>query len=262
MLSEFAFFVQLLRWVHFFIAGGIRMKRFILILLSIVLTMLMVGCNSEDGASKIENLEIEKINNQILNACEGDIIQFGYYEQDGDHENGSEPIEWTVLDAENNKIFLLSTKLLDFKTFNEGSACYWNESNLKKWLNNEFFQHSFTEEEQKRILTTKLETSVFGNPFETIISEEKLFLMSIEEVEHYFPSRAARMASATEYAASVKATFFDYNTWFTRNHYDVYGGRTHAAVMNEKIRKNAGEFVELRSNVGSYIRPCMWITVI
>ena len=123
-------------------------------------------------------------------------------------------------------------------------------------------QQSFTEEQQKRIMTTKLETSVFGNPFETIISEEKLFLMSIEEVEHYFPSREARMASATEYAASVKATFFDYNTWFTRNHYDVYGGRTHAAVMNERIQKNAGEFVELRSNVGSYIRPCMWITVI
>ena len=86
--------------------------------------------------------------------------------------------------------------------------------------------------------------------------------MSIEEIEHYFPSRAKRMASPTEYAVSIREKFFDRNTWFTRNHYDVYGGRTHAAVMNESVQKNAGEFVELHWNVGSYIRPCMWITVI
>ena len=40
----------------------------------------------------------------------GDIIQFGHYEQDNNLDNGSEAIEWIVLDYDeaNHKVLLLS----------------------------------------------------------------------------------------------------------------------------------------------------------
>ena len=35
----------------------------------------------------------------------GSIVTFGRYEQDGNEENGPEPIEWTVLDVDGNAYF-------------------------------------------------------------------------------------------------------------------------------------------------------------
>lgn len=87
----------------------------------------------------------------------GSEITFGHYEQDEDLTNGQEPIEWIVLDVdeENQKAFLLSKYCLETKVvYPERVPMYWGASTLREWMNGEFLNAAFTAEEQEKILTT------------------------------------------------------------------------------------------------------------
>ena len=48
----------------------------------------------------------------------GNIFTFGRYEQDNDTSNGSEAIEWQVLDVQGNNVFIISKYILDIKPYN------------------------------------------------------------------------------------------------------------------------------------------------
>ena len=47
------------------------------------------------------------------------VVSFGHYEQDGDPDNGPEPIEWIVLTQFGNHALLLSRDCLDAQYFND-----------------------------------------------------------------------------------------------------------------------------------------------
>ena len=70
------------------------------------------------GISAFEELPEEVINFGQLQ--KGQYITFGKYEQDGDLDNGKEPIEWEVLSIEPGQALLLSKYALDFKKYDEG----------------------------------------------------------------------------------------------------------------------------------------------
>lgn len=242
------------------------MKKVLLILMSIIICISFVGCiekSSKNGENNESNIQKEKINSTIKNSFVGDIIKFGKYEQDANEENGKEEIEWTVLDTENNTILLVSSKLLDYKSFYEGETGYWNESEIRQWLNNDFINESFTAEEQKHIRLVNIVTTVYSNPLERFTTEDRVFLMSAEEVEKYFPSRADRLASPTEFANKQydEAKTYDYIRWFTRNHNDVYGGYSHISINTNKWQSE-GLFEEWRYKKPAFIRPAMWIKVL
>ena len=88
-----------------------------------------------------------------LEVKKGDVVLFGTYEQDGDPENGQEPIEWIVLKAENGKAMLISRYILDGHAFcsKEKDDVTWEESALREWLNTEFLNTAFTETDQRSI---------------------------------------------------------------------------------------------------------------
>ncbi len=49
----------------------------------------------------------------------GDIVTFGHYEQDNDTTNGKEPIEWRVLDKnDEGQYLIISEKVLDVQPYN------------------------------------------------------------------------------------------------------------------------------------------------
>ena len=153
-------------------------------------------------AGNIEDTQVDIVEQEEKNTIDisklktGDIIQFGSYEQDNDISNGKEQIDWIVLSVDKltNKVFVLSKYMLDNVDYYEGiKTCQdcdsytnytWDNSSLRKWLNNEFYNLAFSEEEKKVILETSLTTpdssiygSVGGN--DTI---DKIFLLSFEEV--------------------------------------------------------------------------------
>ena len=56
------------------------------------------------------------------NVAVGDILTFGHYEQDNDQQNGREPIEWVVLDIQNNQALLLTRYAIDSRYYHPGNG--------------------------------------------------------------------------------------------------------------------------------------------
>ncbi|MBO4928127.1 MAG: hypothetical protein J5379_07760 [Clostridiales bacterium] len=150
--------------------------------------------------------------------CEvsGDYVVFGHYEQDGNPDNGPEPIEWIVLSDEDGKLLLMSRYILDGVPYHtDYTDVTWETCALRAFLNDDFYNTAFDADEQSRILTTTVsnpDNARMGTPGGND-TEDKVFLLSMEEVEKYFTftewddesmhgNCQALMTDATPYAKS------------------------------------------------------------
>ena len=131
----------------------------------------------------------------------GEAIEFGNYPQDKD---GTEkPIEWIVMKNEGNQVLLLSKYVLDAKSYNEEwEDVTWETSDIRQWLNNEFYTAAFNKSEKAKIQTSLIKNednsehgTSGGND-----TEDKVFLLSEKEAETLFSNDEERIAKATEYA--------------------------------------------------------------
>lgn len=147
---------------------------------------------SEKEAAK-ETAEVKKdVDPDTLKA--GDSYFFGKYEQDGDTGNGPEDIEWIVLDVADGRILLISKYGLDAKAFqdSEGTSrpkgVTWENCSLRKWMNNDFFNSAFSDEEKAMIPEVTLVNGgneYYGTPAQND-TQDKVFCLSVDEVLKYF----------------------------------------------------------------------------
>ena len=136
---------------------------------------------------------------------EGGIVTFGHYDQDNNRSNGAEPIEWIVLKNDGDTIMLISKYGLDMKLYNtKDEEVTWETCTLRKWLNGEFLNTAFSAEEQTRLQTVKVKAE--DNPeYGTDAgnnTQDKVFLLSIDEANRYFRSDADRVCMSTQTAES------------------------------------------------------------
>ena len=128
-----------------------------------------------------------RTNNEDYNV--GDIITCGKYEQDSNFENGPEDIEWQVLSVEDERVLVISKYGLEDCAYNtENKDITWENCSLRNWLNNDFYNTSFNDQEKQKILSVTLANK--DNPVDgteggndTI---DKVFCLSLEEMEKYF----------------------------------------------------------------------------
>ena len=150
-----------------------------LLIISIVI-MSLTGCgNGSTGTEAVTKTTLSK----------GQIITFGCYEQDGDIDNGKEPIKWQVLDVDDGKALLVSNNIIDSVEYNESTGIYgneetesspWSSSYIFEWLNNDFMTTAFSSEEISLIQDTT--DYSLSNP--EIIGS--VFLLSYEEIQKYY----------------------------------------------------------------------------
>lgn len=147
----------------------------------------------------------------------GDTVIFGQYEQDGNLDNGSEPIAWQVLDVQGGKALLMSRYALDCLPFHdEKTDAAWNQSALNAWLQADFHA-AFTDAEWAAIAPVTLaDTAADGNPewqnTDAEPAETHVFLLSYAQVMQYLPEQEQRKVSGTEYARSRGAKFLGFTT--------------------------------------------------
>lgn len=121
----------------------------------------------------------------------GSIVTFGHYEQDNDLTNGPEAIEWIVLDVSGDKVLLLSKYGLDAKQYHKAYVgITWEKCSLRDWLNNEFLNEAFTDEEQTAILLTDVDNSSAQGYSEWTTdggndTQDRVFLLSCAEANRY-----------------------------------------------------------------------------
>ena len=123
-----------------------------------------------------------------------DTVVFGTYEVDKDESNGKEPIEWIVLDVnEKGECLLISKYVIDTWSAPDGST--WGNSSLRSWLNGEFYEAAFTDNEKAWILDTSL-TSDSLPGYENApdsATNDKVFLLNVTEAEQYFEQASDRV---------------------------------------------------------------------
>ena len=172
----------------------------ILILLGIAGAFAYNKSVSKKGTTaKVESSSQKKDKNPEYKV--GETIEFGNYPQDKD---GTEkPIEWIVMKNEGNQVLLLSKYVLDAKPYNEDwEGVTWQTSDIRQWLNNEFYTTAFNKSEKAKIQTSLIkneDNSEYGTS-EGNDTEDKVFLLSEKEAETLFSDEEERIAKATEYA--------------------------------------------------------------
>lgn len=133
----------------------------------------------------------------------GDIIEFGQYPF---YEDGTvKPIEWRVLANNRSKVLLITKMGIDAVRYNEKlEDIVWENSSIRRWLNETFINKAFTAEQHSHIIKSPIENKDNAE-FKTRgggVSNDKLFLLSIDEANDYFKGDDDRKAYPTPYANS------------------------------------------------------------
>lgn len=133
----------------------------------------------------------------------GDTLTFGHYDQDDNAGNGAEAIEWIVLVNDNGHCTMISKYGLDAKPYNtEEADVTWETCTLRKWLNGDFLNAAFTAEEQAMLETVTVTAD--ENPQSDVNpgndTQDRVFLLSIEELNKYLTSDEVRVCTPTDTA--------------------------------------------------------------
>ena len=148
-----------------------------------------------------ENTMIEKI--EIFIPKVGDHLYYGSYEQDGIESNGVEPVEWRVLDKQDNKVLVISEYVLEKHAIDlrEGDkSITWETCEARAWMNGEFYNTLFSSEEKEKVIlsTVTADTNPYcPNVTQGSDTEDYLFLLSVKEAETYFDSASERLTRST-----------------------------------------------------------------
>ena len=220
---------------------------------------------------------VQKLGNPFKNAKVGDYIKFGSYPQTS---NGQvQPIEWQVLSKENNKMLVISKYGLDARRF-DSSSNNWENSEIRQWLNSEFYNKAFNDNEKKLIRNSSISTivyrkvkketgfwgSLFGQEQEELVesskfTDDRVFLLSKEEAEKYFANNTARQCKPTEYAKKNDA-YVDssngYSWWWLRSPYPSDSNYVCLVYYDGFICSNRVNYV---NNAYDVVRPALWINL-
>ena len=183
----------------------------------------------------------------LKNAKVGDYVKFGNYPQT---EKGDiQSIEWQVLSREGNKVLVISRYGLDAKRFDEDSN-NWANSEIRKWLNGEFYSKAFTDQEKKSIKSSNLPD---------VGTSDNLFLLSVKELEKYFANNNERLCKATDYAKNNGAYVWDQNGcswwWLRSPNPDV------SSYVYYVLSDGIFDCYKYVYNDNFLVRPALWINL-
>jgi len=188
------------------------MKRIILVMLFV---FLLVGCDSDnksasdkindavetkeiDTQNEDNNLEQDGVNITRMNpytaddngyCANFDVVKFGSFEQDGDENNGTEAIEWYVIAKEDGKVLLLSRYVLRRMPYDSSdNDITWEECELRSWLNNDFYNTSFIDNEKQLIKKSHLinNDNIVWETLGGSDTDDNVFILSLDEIAKYF----------------------------------------------------------------------------
>lgn len=184
----------------------------------------------------------------------GDEVFFGRFPESEDYT--MKPLKWRVLDIVDGKALLITVQEIISQSSQLKQTGTWDVCPVRKLLNDGFYKTAFTETEQNQIVLSTISNPknkkqrVDGGPD----TEDRVFLLSMEEVEKYMATEESRKSAATEYAHKQHSARRDTGFWQLRTPgKDGWG--------SVAVSDYSGNYSALTGNhVGfSYLRPAMWI---
>ncbi len=232
----------------------------------------VINLPSEDATSTVTTEEIEGKGGKATDSASlelpdvdavsvGDIITFGRYEQDNNTNNGTEEIEWQVLNKDGTKLLLISKYALDCKQYNSSyDSVTWETCSLRTWLNGSFLNNAFNTEEQKYVLTTTVtaDRNPNYNTDPGKDTKDKVFLLSITEAKQYLLN-SQRVCKPTWYAASQGVNKnSDGACWWWLRSPGINSNNAAYVLYGGSVSGNGGSVSFGRSAV----RPALWIDLV
>lgn len=222
--------------------------------------------NNENIISKLSKEKIVSICKElrvatcgVITADIGEYIKFGNYWQSNDQIK--EPIEWQVLAKVNGKALLISKYGLDCKKYNElNENITWEYCSLRNWLNDEFINEAFSNNEQQAIalVTNENRKKTEFMVYDGRKTYDKIFLLSIDEVARYLKTVEDRLCTPTLYTRKHKVWRNKNNTcyWWLRS--PGVDDSNAAGVDSEGTVLVGGGSVDDASDA---VRPAMWVNL-
>ena len=213
----------------------------------------------KDSVAQINEIKPKYYKLLLSNASVGSTVFFGSYEQDNNTANGKEDIEWIVLAKERNKVLVISKYALDCQKYNSTyTDVTWETCSLRKWLNGTFLNAAFSSVEQNSIISSTV-TADKNPSYSTSPGKnttDKVFLLSITEVNKYFSSDNARQCQGTAYCYAQGAYKGSNGNcwWWLRS--PGYDSGDAAGVGHGGSVRGGGSDVDI---VLGAVRPALWI---
>ena len=188
----------------------------------------------------------------------GVTVKFGRYEQDGNRDNGKEGLEWIILDIVDDKALLVSVYALEKVPYNsQRGNVTWEESNLYRWLEEEFYTEAFTVYERGDIVlmpgsaATESESNV---PLDGYITSH-VSILSEGQLLKYMPSENERICEPSAYTATRGGRRQNGACmWYT--------WRPNEVSANGRFVASTGEiYLDMNSRTEILVRPCIWVTL-
>lgn len=184
----------------------------------------------------------------------GDEVCFGRFPEKEDYLMA--PLKWKVLAIEGDCALMITLSSIISLRNELRQTGIWKDAPARVLLNDAFFDSAFTDIEKRQIIMAvnanpkNKAQHVDGGPD----TEDRVFLLSIDEVEKYMNSEESRTADATEYAHKQHPTKRDVGFWQLRTPgKDGWG--------SVAVSSSFGDYCAMTGNhVGySYLRPAIWI---
>lgn len=186
-----------------------------------------------------------------------DIITFGVY-------------TWWVLEVKEDRALIITENIIALKWYhNKFDDVTWENCELRKYLNNDFY-NTFSEEERAKIIAVTNKNP--GSPwFKTKGGKDttdNIFLLSLEEVCGYFGNSSANLLNKgsqkwfidDENNAKRQAKYEgDFHWWRLRS--PGYYSRTSAGISNNGYVYVRGNGVYGRAKDGGGVRPALWLNI-
>lgn len=212
--------------------------------------------NYKDSKEQIKLLEIPMLKENLKNCNIRDTFYFGYFNSS---EYSSRNIEWIILDKQEDKVLAISKECINCKPYNNGilKDVTWETCSLRKWLNNDFLNSTFTDTEQEIILTSHISTpnnSKLGTSG-GYATNDKIFLLDTTEAEKYF-NRESRKLEKTYIQDNDYTSLTTFSGWWWLR---TPGSQKYMAtgVNSSGQIDYYGENVNINNKIG--VRPAMWI---
>ena len=187
---------------------------------------------------------------------------FGSYEQDNDLENGDEPIEWYIIEENDDKYWLISKYVLAGHRYDESTSYVeWDKCDLRDWLINDFFYQLFDQEEQGHICPAVQEDTG---------TNDRFFLLNMDEswILRQIGAMYKGEGVGTEYAAATGLEYY-YNDvlnfdrqawWWLRKGEDITSEVTGDPGPFSYASALSGCFTFSRSGRSvNGVRPSIWV---
>ena len=185
-----------------------------------------------------------------------------------------EPIKWHVLEHDEDNLFITSEIVLDSQSFyhevntqefehnsGTGYANNYKLSDIRTWLNNEFYNSAFMDNRDSVINTTSVDNSIdstldSANPYTCEETEDKLFLLSRYEVSEYLAAKGQTTGSDYAKAQGLYVALENDNAfWGLRTPY------VEEPYQVRYVTNNGNVSYDSNSKTSLGVRPACWINI-